>query len=398
MTRSRLILLLLACLLLGGGGYIYFYAKSAENDKSGPVVQAVERQDITQEVIATGTLEAYRLVTVGAQVSGQLKSLAVTLGQTLKTGDTIAEIDSLPQQNNVRDAEAALNSLKAQLASRQAVLKQSELAFARQKRLLAADATAREAYESAQASLDTARAEVTVTESQITQAEANLNTAQLDLGYTHIVAPIDGVVVAIVTQEGQTVNANQSAPTIIKMAQLDTMTIKAQISEADVTRVKPGQRIYFTILGEPGRRYEATLRGVEPAPDSINDESTSSSSSSSTAIYYNGLFDVPNLEGQLRISMTAEVHIILAEAKNALVVPATALGTRDEDGRYAVRVQQPDGRFMTRQVKVGINNNVTAEILDGLAEGDKVVIADMAPIGTADTTSSSNRRMPPMRL
>lgn len=216
-----------------------------------------------------------------------------------------------------------------------------------------------------------------------------MDTAKVNLGYTRIVSPIDGVVVAVVTKEGQTVNSIQSAPTIIKVAQVATMTIKAQISEADVTRVKPGLPVYFTILGEPDQRYHATLRAVEPAPDSIQkDDATSSltsssSSSTSAAVYYNGLFDVPNPDEKLRISMTAQVSIVLGEARDAVVVPASALGKRGEDGRYAVRVVGKNNQTDTRQVKIGMNNNVQAQVLEGLEVGERVVSADAAPVAAA---------------
>ena len=194
--------------------------------------------------------------------------------------------------------------------------------------------------------LTVALANIDALKAQILQAQVTVDTAKVNMGYTRITAPIDGQVVAIVTQQGQTVNANQSTPTIIKLAQTETMTVKTQISEADVTRVKMGQKVYFTILGEPNKRYTATLRSIEPAPDSILTETTSSTSTTaaSTAIYYNGLFDAPNEDGKLRISMTAQVQIVRADAPGALTIPATALGPRGKDGSYIVRVVGADGQ------------------------------------------------------
>jgi len=239
---------------------------------------------------------------------------------------------------------------------------------------------------------------VAALQAQVTQAGIAVNTAEVNLGYTKILAPIDGVVVATVVQEGQTVNANQSTPTIIKLARLDTITVKAQISEADVVRVKPGQKVYFTILGSPEKRYTTTLRTVEPAPDSIATDTTSSTSSSTsttTAIYYNGLLDVPNTDGALRISMTAQVYIVLAEAKGAITIPSSALGERDRQGMSTVRVLDDEGRAVQRKVRVGINNNVSAQILEGLAAGDKVVVGEAPAAGSAP---AQQMRRPPMRL
>ncbi|QHI97872.1 efflux RND transporter periplasmic adaptor subunit [Xylophilus rhododendri] len=353
------------------------------------VTAAVTRGDLEDSVLATGTLQAFKQVSVGAQVSGQVKTLAVKLGDPVKKGDLIAEIDSVPQQNTLRNAEAALNSVKAQLAAQQATLLQAQLNFRRQQQLLAGEAGSQLDFETAQATYESAKATAASLTAQIAQAGITADTARVNLGYTRIVAPIDGQVVAIVTQQGQTVNANQTTPTIVKVAQLDTVTVKSQISEADVVKVKPGQKVYFTILGEPDNRYYATLRTVEPAPDSILTDTTTSSSTSTTtsttAVYYNGLFDVANPEGKLRISMTAQVSIVRGEAKNALTIPTSALGPRGPDGGYRVRVVGADGTAQPRQVKTGINNNVSVQVTEGLAEGDRVVLGDASARDPAQT-------------
>ena len=354
--------------------------------------------DLQDTVLATGVLQAFKQVSVGAQVSGQVKVLHVVLGDKVKAGQLIAEIDSVPQQNTQRNAEAALANVQAQLRAQQATQAQTALALQRQKELFAADAGARADLESAQAANDLALANVDGLKAQILQAQVTVDTAKVNMGYTRIVAPIDGQVVAIVTQQGQTVNANQSTPTIIKLAQTETMTVKTQISEADVTRVKIGQKVYFTILGEPDKRYTATLRSIEPAPDSILTDTTTSTTSSttSTAIYYNGLFDAPNPDGKLRISMTAQVQIVRADAPGALTIPATALGPRGKDGSYIVRVVGADGQAQPRSIKVGLNTNVSVQVLEGLSEGDKVVIGDAAT--APSKTGAQGGMRPPMRL
>lgn len=350
--------------------------------------------DLQDTVLATGVLQAFKQVSVGAQVSGQVKTLKVALGDKVKAGQLIAEIDSVPQQNTQRNAEAALANIEAQLKAQKATQIQTALALQRQKELRAADANSRADLESAQAANDLALANIDALKAQILQAQVTVDTAKVNMGYTRIIAPIDGQVVAIVTQQGQTVNANQATPTIIKLAQTETMTVKTQISEADVTRVKMGQKVSFTILGEPNKRYTATLRSIEPAPDSILTDTTSSTSTTaaSTAIYYNGLFDAPNEDGKLRISMTAQVQIVRAEAPGALTIPATALGARGKDGSYTVRVVGADGQAQPRNIQVGLNNNVSAQVLEGLSEGEKVVIGDAA---LAQNGNADGR--PPMR-
>jgi len=418
-TRFTRIALAMAVLIAIGFGVkmLWFPSAEAPSYVTAPVTVA----DIEQTVIATGTLEAINLVSVGAQVSGRVVSLKVDVGDVVTSGQLIAEIDSLPQQNTLLNAEAGVRTTQAQRLARVAALKQAELAFARQQQMMAADATPRAEFEGAEATLAATRADIAALDAQLAQGKIQVDTARLNLGYTKITAPIDGTIVAVVTREGQTVNANQSAPTIVKLAQLDTLTVKAQISEADVPKVKAGQNVWFTILGEPDQRYYATLRAVEPAPESIATESSSGSSSTSTtnAVYYNGLFDVPNPDGKLRIAMTAQVNVVLAEAKDTLTIPSSALApvqrgperargarsgeprgpaagaAREGSNERSVRILDADDNAVTRTVRVGINNNVSAQILDGLSEGDRVITGESGT-GTRPATQGSQRVRRPM--
>ncbi len=366
-----------------------------------PPSTPVSRATVEQTVLASGTLEAVKMVSVGAQVSGQIKTLYVAIGDQVKAGDPIAAIDDMTQQNDLLKAQAALQNVLAQRASEIATLKQAELAFKRQKQMLAQKASSQQDYETADATWLAAKASVASLDAQIAQAEVAVDTAKVDLGYTKIVAPMDGTVVAVPVKEGQTVNAAQSTPTIVKVAQLGQMTIKAEISEADVIRVKPGQPITFTILGAPDQQYQSTLRAIEPGPTSYSEEtstsssSTSSSSSTNSAIYYNGLFEVDNPDHLLRIDMTAEVSIILNRVENALVIPASALGDKRSDGRYPVTVLKDDSSQEQRLVTVGINNNVAAQITDGLSEGERVVSTDELS-SVANASGEGNRRRGPM--
>ncbi|MBV5316281.1 MAG: efflux transporter periplasmic adaptor subunit, partial [Desulfobulbaceae bacterium] len=154
-------------------------------------------------------------------------------------------------------------------------------------------------------------------------------------------------------------------------------------------------RVFFTILGEPDSRYPAELIAIEPAPESIAKESSSTTATTATtAIYYMGILDVPNNDGKLRISMTTQVNIVLSEAKNVLVVPAAALGNKSKEGRYAVRVETAPGKVEEQQVLIGLNNNVQAEILEGLSEGQQVVIGEQ--MGGATAQSATPKRRSPM--
>lgn len=356
--------------------------------------------DIQDTVLASGTVKAYKQVSVGAQVSGQIKSLKVALGDHVSKGQLVAEIDSLTQANALRTAQYSLENLRAQLRAKQATLKQAELAFTRQQELRGGDASSRADFESAQATLDTTRGDIQALQAQIDSGRISVDNAKINLDYTRISSPIDGEVVAIVAQEGQTVNANQSTPTIIKVARMDTVTVKAQISEADVVRVKAGQPVYFTILGDPDHRYQTTLRAIEPAPDSIlqddtsttSTSTTSTTSSTSTAIYYNGLLDVPNGDGKLRISMTTQVNIVLSEARGSIVIPSTALGDKLPDGGYVVHVLDAQGQAQPRKIKTGINTNAQVQVIEGLKAGEQVVIGNASAL---PASSSAQRHGPP---
>lgn len=339
--------------------------------------------DIEQTVLATGTIYPLKVVDVGAQVSGQIKKLDVALGDHVTKGQPIATIDPAPQRNALLTAQATLEQQKATRLAQQATVEQDKLQLRREKITLAAQASDQQDYETADANLKSAVANLAATEAQIRQAAVAVDTANINLGYTQISAPMDGVVIATPAKQGQTVNAVQSAPTIIELADVATMTVKAQISEADVIRVRPGQEVYFTILGDPDRRYYTRLRAIEPAADSVTSSTSStastssSSSSSSSAVYFNGLLDVPNPTGVLRDQMTAQVYIVLASAKHVLTIPSAALGPAEPGGRYVVRVltnpRRPPER---RTVLIGVNNNVSAQVLSGLRPGEQVVIGE----------------------
>ncbi|MDR3509679.1 MAG: efflux RND transporter periplasmic adaptor subunit [Caulobacteraceae bacterium] len=374
----------MATVVLGlGAKALFFHAAKAPAMATATATQG----DLEETVLSTGSLEPVRLVSVGAQASGQVTSLKVALGDRVHKGDLIAEIDSASQQNALRTAQAALDNVKAQRLDAEATLAQTDAAFRRQSQLSKSDSTSKADYDTAEANYKSAKAKVEEIKAQIASAQVSVDTAKVNLGYTRIAAPMDGTVVAIVTKQGQTVNASLSTPTIVKLAQLETMTVKAQISEADVIKVKPGQSAYFTIMGDHARKYYATLRAIEPAPVAITDQDTMISSTSTTyPIYYSGLFEVPNTDGRLRTFMTAQVSIVVASAKNAVIIPAAALGRKVRDGVYEVQVVGKDGQPKPRQVTTGLNAGTSVQVLSGLSQGEKVVIGG-APAASAGGTA-----------
>ncbi|HEK1687866.1 TPA: macrolide transporter subunit MacA [Pseudomonas putida] len=382
MDKSRFRKISLGCALALVAG-ITLYAVQAPATPPRYITATVERGDIENAVLATGVLEGIRQVDVGAQVSGQLRSLKVKLGDKVTKGQWLAEIDPLVLRNTLRQAQVDEEKLQAERRSTLARVNQTRRVYERYSALQDDESISRQDFESAESEYQVQQATLHSLDAQIKSAQVQIDTAKVNLDYTRISAPIDGDVVGIVTQEGQTVIAQQLAPVILKLADLDTMTVKAQVSEADVIHISPGQQVYFTILGED-KRYYATLRGTEPAPQNYlesTDKSGAAAPKQNTAVFYNALFEVPNPDHRLRISMTAQVRIVLATAEAVLSVPVAALGPRSGDGRFPVRVVDAKGFAQVRQVQAGINNNVRVEIRQGLDEGDRVVIGE--PIGDA---------------
>lgn len=400
MKRRNLAIVIVGALMLGAGG-IYWATRPNTAAATNLLTATVKRGNIEQTVLATGIFKPSRLVAVGAQVSGRITAVHVKIGDTIKKNDLVAEIDSVTQQNNLRTSKAALANVKAQKAQAQATLVNARLTLTRQQSLLANNSGKQADVDSAQAALDQTTAQIDALDAQIIEAEVAVETAQANLGYTRITAPMDGTVLAIVNQQGQTVNATQSAPTIVILGQLDKMIVRSEISEADVVRVKPGQAVYFNILGDPSKRFDAVLQSIEPAPASITSDSSVTSSTSSTssastsAIYYNGVFPVDNADGHFRTYMTAEVHIVLGQAKDVLVVSSSALPNATKTGKVTLRVANAADEISTKTVEIGLNDGTNAEIKSGLIEGDRVVLGDSS---TATEASSRRGGRPPMRL
>ena len=384
--RSTLAWGIVLIALCGLGAWYWFSPTEAATARY--LTTSVSRGDVQTTVLATGTLKPSRWVAVGAQVSGQVESLKVALGDHVSAGDVVAEIDSVTQENDLRSAEASLQDIRAQLQEKQANQVYYQKVVDRAQGLRGAGISEADLDE-AEMQLATTTAQMEALKAQITQAEVTVSTAQANLDYTRITSPIDGTIISIVTQEGQTVNASQSAPTIVIVAQLDTMTVRADIAETDVVSVYPGQEAWFTILGDRKTRYRAQVKAIEPAPEDVTSDSSlassssSSSSSSDEAIYYVGTFDVPNPDGRLLTYMTAEVHIVTGESRDVLTVPSSAVSGQGQ--RSSVTVLNALGQPEVRKVTIGLDNGTNAEVTEGLKEGDTVVLGQSGEATTSGT-------------
>jgi membrane fusion protein, macrolide-specific efflux system len=416
--RSRAVrsaMALAVALALGGAGW---YGYSAWNGSTANAAQyttaVVQRGDLEDSVTATGILQPRDYVDVGTQVSGQVKKLLVEVGAAVKAGQLLAEIDPTVYVTRVDADRAQLRTQEAQLADRQAQLALAEQQLQRQLNLQKENATTQDAVDTAQAALRSAKAQIDVLKAQADQTRSTLRGDEANLNYTKIYAPMAGTVVSQAAKQGQTLNANQQAPIVLRIADLSTMTVQSQVSEADVSKLTVGMDVYFTTLGAQTKRWYGKLRQIEPTPVTVNN-----------VVLYNALFDVENPDRALMTQMTAQVFFVTAHAKDAVQVPISALrpvgrransgegkaaaegkasttesgaeraATRGQggasrgaevdprvrfaSGRAMVRVVKADGTIEEREVKIGVMSRISAQIVSGLEPGEQVVTGSATP-------------------
>ncbi|WP_148401377.1 efflux RND transporter periplasmic adaptor subunit [Enterobacter mori] len=340
-------------------------------------VETIGTGDIEKVVLVTGILKPAVQVNVGAQVNGQLRKLYVRQGERVKKGQLLAEIDPTLQESELRNTKAQLASARAQKLSAQATLLRYRQELDRQRMMQRDGSGVRSEFEQARSQYAVQVQQIEVSEAQIAQAEMAVKTAQANLSYTRIVAPVDGEVLGVVTREGQTIVSSQTAPTILVLADLDTMQVQTRISEADVQKIHPGQPLSFYVIANPDKRYTSTMGYVQPAPqDAIeaSGERGMGGNPQAAAVYYTGTFEVPNGGRELKTSMTAQVFIQIARASNVLRVPVAALGQALDGDRYTITTVE-DGNTQSRTIRIGINDRQYAEVLEGLQAGDQVVLA-----------------------
>ena len=398
---GRRALLIVVPALLAGAWYAWPQVFAKRDPLTGYQFSTVQRGDIEDVVTATGTLQPRDYVDVGAQVSGQLRKIHVEVGDTVNAGDLLAEIDPTVYRARVDASRAQLKNLRAQLKDREAQLALAQIQLRRQRALMAEDATTKESLQTAEASAKSAEAQLEAVRAQIEQIESTLRGDEASLQYARILSPMAGTVVSITARQGQTLNTNQQAPVVMRIADLSTMTVQTQVSEADVSRLKLGMEAYFTTLGGSGKRWQGKLEKIEPTPTVTNN-----------VVLYNALFDVLNPDGLLMTQMTAQVFFIVSQAKNVLLVPMAALtqgaprapqlsppaspGSGNGSGRGmgagagqgrsggaaaastgprqgTVKVADERGGVQERKVELGVSNRVQTQVLSGLAEGERVV-------------------------
>ena len=356
-----------------------------EASNTGNVIEIVS-DDIEEVVTAQGKLEPKNYVDVGAQVSGQLKTVRIAIGDNVKAGDLIAEIDPQIYEARLAGNEARLRTLEAQRVEQQVIVNQAQQMRGRNETLQKSGAVSKQAFEDAETALKIASAKLAAVEAQIDESRSTIAGDKASLNYTRIFAPMSGTVVLQGVRAGQTLNASQSAPTIVQLADLDTMTVRAQVAEADIMRIKAGMPVYFKTLGSRERRWQGKVRQLLPSPEVIND-----------VVLYNVLVDVDNADRQLMSGMSTQMFFVVGKAKNVPVLPTAALMRRaprqdSEKGEaYQVQVAEGDGSS-ERIVHVGLMDRSKAEIRAGLSLGDRIILPQ--PQQQTDRPSGGGRRTP----
>jgi macrolide-specific efflux system membrane fusion protein len=377
--RRYALVLVLALAAAVAGAAIIQTRQPATNGETASAVRAA----IEATVTALGTLQPRRYVDVGAQVSGQIMKLHVQPGDVVDKGRLLVEIDPSVQRAQVDAGRASLAGLRAQLSEQRAQHRLARQQHARQRQMQAEGATREEDVQIAEASLASTAARIEHLEAQIAQTQATLKADEARLGYTRIYAPMAGTIVTVDAREGQTLNATYQTPNVLRIADLSSMTVWTEVSEADVRRIKPGMPVYFTTMGADRRRWDGKVRQLLPAPPTpapkpgSTDSGAAPTPATGKVIVYTVLFDVDNADGELMPQMTAQVAFIEASVSDAITIPVAALAA-DGNGGFTARVERSDGALEVRAVRVGVRNRFSVQVLDGLQAGDRVVTAGKA--------------------
>lgn len=364
--------IVLLVLLIGA----FLYYQNSQKPQDEYIFTKAKKGDLIDSVDASGEVFAADLVTIGAQASGQVKNLYVKIGDKVKAGDKIADIDSIKQKNILKQQLAQLEILKAQLNSAKIAAKIAKTQYDREAKLAKMEATSIASLEKFKNDFILKQAGLKEVEAKIEQTQIEIETAKTNLSYTNIVAPMDGVIVAVLVKVGQTINASQTTPAIAYIADLSKMQIKMQISESDITKIKVGDKVVYNVLAEPKRKFGGVLSLIDPGLSTLSDGEYKISSGSSLAVYYYATLDVNNDDNFLRIGMTTQNKIIINEIKDALIVPTIAIKTAEDGSNYVLVKKEQD--IVQIPVKIGISSSINTQILSGLQEGDEVISSSLS--------------------
>jgi macrolide-specific efflux system membrane fusion protein len=349
--RNRRLIALLIIVAGGGGGYYWMTQQSTEVAENEDLIVTIEYGDIENAIPAAGTLQPKEVVPIGARASGELVEILVEVGDYVDEGQVVARIDAREQELRVRNSRLNLENQENQLAQRELDVRNSERDFERTQNLFAEDAATQQELESAESRLLQAQTSLRNLQISIEQSETSLEQEEVQLDYTEIKAPFAGTIISLDQKEGATLNASQTAPTVMQIADLRTLTVETEISEADIQALQTGVDVYFTTLGSGDRRWTGTLRKIDPMGTVQNN-----------VVLFNGSFDVDNSDRELYPNMTTQVFFVTSSAKNVLTVPVGALTFTDS----------PAGARLTGRQGPGEDNPEMAAMIQQFREGGEI--------------------------
>lgn len=386
--RGKIMAVIMVLIVISGGLY-WHYSKGAEEIRY-KTVKAV-RSDLRSVIQATGTLDAVETVDVGTQISGTVKEIYIDYNSVVKKGQLIAEIDSATQQADVAQAEANLMAAEADLMNSEAVLSNAVKSLARTRKLAEKDLIAKADVDTDEKTYLTSKAQVAASRAKIAQYRATLNKAKINLGYTQIYSPVDGVVIAKNVEKGQTVAASYQTPSIAEIAKdLSQMQVEVNVDEADIGGVREGQKATFTVDAHPNDPFEGTVTQVRFSPTTTDN-----------VVTYIVIVKVSNNKGLLMPGMTANVSLIVEEREDVVIVPNSAFRFKPAEpsesagqpgvprmGAQTIAEVKAHGVYLLNkntpervEVKRGISDGQNTEIISGLNEGDEVITGIIVPNG-----------------
>ena len=411
MKRKRLFIVLGALLVVGVGALEFW--RSRDGAKESPYVTApVQKGTITQVVSATGTLQAVVTVLVGSQVSGTIARLSADFNSIVKKDQVIAELDQAKFKAKVDEAKANLLAARAGAEKAKVTLEDARRTLARSAELRKRDLIAQSELDAAQTTVDAAASQLEVAKAQVGQADAALNQASIDLAYTIIRSPVDGIVISRTIDVGQTVAASLQAPTLFTIANdLSKMEVHTSVDEADVGNVRPGQEVSFTVDAYPTRRFSGKVSQVRNAPTVVQN-----------VVTYNAVVGIDNSELLLKPGMTTNVEFLVSRKDDVLKVPNMALrfkppwekqeaqdvirqatrsgggagGGRRRPRATAGEPERKDGRWAkvyvlrdleptAAQVRLGISDGSFTEVIEGEIAAQESII-----LSVSDTAKAGN--------
>jgi HlyD family secretion protein len=414
MKLKKLVFTVVALLLVGGAGFAYWSMGNSTQESPYLTVPA-SKGNIRQVVSSTGTLQAVTTVIVGSQVSGTIGKLNADFNTKVTKGDVVAELDQSKFKARVDETRANLSAAQASMAKSKVAVEDADRTLKRIKELKQRELVSQSELDAAQTAYDAAKSQLNVSQAQVGQAQAAMNQASIDLGYTIIRSPVDGMVISRNVDVGQTVAASLSAPTLFTIANdLTKMEVHTNVDEADVGNVSEGQEVTFTVDAHPQRRFRGKVHQVRNAPQIIQN-----------VVTYNAVVRIDNKELLLKPGMTANVQFLVSEKEDVLTVPNMALRfrlpedknevqdlLRQEQGRVAPRVGQRrtsrgsgsgggegrrvrqvkiyvvnDGKAQPVEVQAGITDGSKTEVVAGALKENDLVIIGMSGSATAQTQS-----------